>query len=208
MLRATFHRASGRSLFEIYTGSRFKHAYHLNSSIKAKTIEGKKTLSVCFLFIPVFIRTLKKILREIWYRSTFLYELMTSFVEIVNLINEDKQKGIYQDEKSCRMWKVEYAVWLTLKMPLANVIALESISAHPERIQLNVKIKCKFFWVYLNLQTELVTLLLDDIRETKGIKRCENRRLGARGEFLFLTTVSECSAMSFNAVWNKLQAFS
>lgn len=78
MLRATFHRASGRSLFEIYTGSRFKHAYHLNSSIKAKTIEGKKNLSVCFLFIPVFIRTLKKILREISYWSTFLYQLMTS----------------------------------------------------------------------------------------------------------------------------------
>lgn len=60
MLKATFHRESGRRLFEIYTDSRLKHAHHLNSSIRAKTVEGKQTVSVCFLLIPVFIRTLRK----------------------------------------------------------------------------------------------------------------------------------------------------
>lgn len=60
MLRATFHRASGRCLFENFTGSRLKHAHHLNSSIKAKTIEGKQTVSVLFLVVPVFSRTLRK----------------------------------------------------------------------------------------------------------------------------------------------------
>lgn len=60
MLRATFHRASGKFLFEIYTDSRLKHAHQLNSSIKVKTIEGKQTVSVHFLLIPVSIRTLRK----------------------------------------------------------------------------------------------------------------------------------------------------
>lgn len=60
MLRATFHRASGRFLFEIYADSRLKHVHHLNSSIKAKTIEGKQTVSGHFLLILVFIRTLRK----------------------------------------------------------------------------------------------------------------------------------------------------
>lgn len=60
MLKNTFDRASGRFLFEIYTDSRLKHAHHLNSSIKVKTVEGKQTVSVHFLLIPLFIRTLRK----------------------------------------------------------------------------------------------------------------------------------------------------
>lgn len=113
MLKNTFDRASGRFLFEIYTDSRLKHAHHLNSSIKAKTVEGKQTVSVHFLLIPLFIRTLRK-------RS------------------QRKSK-----KKSAGMKRVaRHRKW---NMLLENVFALESISAHPEHVQLNMRIKCKSF---------------------------------------------------------------
>lgn len=103
MLRATFHRASGRYLFEIYTDTRLKHAHHPDSSIKSETIEGKQTVSVHFLLIPVFYQNSQKKkerLSEIWYQSTFLYQLMTS---VCRNCQAYKQKQTKRNLPECKV---------------------------------------------------------------------------------------------------------